>query len=173
MFLVFFLQVISEFRARQESSFAAMMRHASPLLERDGTTVLTISKSSSVTNAICNALERGINLHLIVCESRPLCEGLTAATVWAQKGAQVTVITDAQAAVFIPKADVVLVGADAVTEMTFTNKASVPGGAIAIALLFVLVLPHIIYLQCHIKFQRKCAGDTTSRKKILRVIYVF
>lgn len=96
--------------------------HTAELL-RDGITVMTISRSSSVLNAVLTALKGGKRVQTIVCESRPLCEGLEVAKTWAQAGANTSVITDAQAAVFMNHIDCVLVGADAITEEGIYNKS--------------------------------------------------
>jgi hypothetical protein len=65
---------------------------------------------------------RGPGLSVIVCESRPLCEGCAMAQRLAAAGLQVTLITDAQAGVFVEQADAVLLGADAVTPDGVVNK---------------------------------------------------
>jgi translation initiation factor 2B subunit (eIF-2B alpha/beta/delta family) len=64
----------------------------------------------------------GPGLSVIVCESRPLCEGVAMAQRLAAAGLHVTVITDAQAGVFVEEADLVLLGADAVTPAGVVNK---------------------------------------------------
>ena len=57
-----------------------------------------------------------MSLRAILCESRPLCEGVALAEAWAAAGVRCTVVTDAQAGLFVGRADLVLVGADAVGE---------------------------------------------------------
>jgi hypothetical protein len=64
----------------------------------------------------------GLRLKAIVCESRPLNEGVSLAAEWAAAGVDCTVITDAQAAAFVDQADLCLVGADAITEQSVVNK---------------------------------------------------
>jgi translation initiation factor 2B subunit (eIF-2B alpha/beta/delta family) len=61
-------------------------------------------------------------LSVIVCESRPLNEGIVMAQRLAAAGVDVTLITDAQASVFIEESDLVLLGADAVTPAGVVNK---------------------------------------------------
>lgn len=39
----------------------------------------------------------GLKLKAVVCEARPLCEGVALAEAWAAAGVEVTLITDAQA----------------------------------------------------------------------------
>jgi translation initiation factor 2B subunit (eIF-2B alpha/beta/delta family) len=65
---------------------------------------------------------KGPGLSVIVCESRPLCEGVAMARRLAAAGIDVTLITDAQAGVFVEQSDVVLLGADAVTPDGIVNK---------------------------------------------------
>lgn len=65
---------------------------------------------------------RGPGISVIVCESRPLCEGVVMAQRLAAAGLQVTLITDAQAGAFVEEADLVLLGADAVTPAGVVNK---------------------------------------------------
>jgi translation initiation factor 2B subunit (eIF-2B alpha/beta/delta family) len=68
----------------------------------------------------------------IVTESAPLNEGRTTARLLARLGVPVTLISDAQAAAFMPEAEAVLVGADTV----FANGAVVNKvGTCALALL--------------------------------------
>jgi translation initiation factor 2B subunit (eIF-2B alpha/beta/delta family)/Ser-tRNA(Ala) deacylase AlaX len=65
-------------------------------------------------------------LEVIVCESRPLNEGHDLANVLAESEINtihVTLITDAQAAIFMPKVDCVLFGADRLFSHGFVNKS--------------------------------------------------
>lgn len=108
-------------RRRLAESSAALVNNAQELIQ-DGSTVMTISKSSSVSAAVTAALAAGRRVRAIVCESRPLCEGVAVAREWAAAGAQVTVITEAQAAAFVVEADLVLVGSDAIDSDGVHNK---------------------------------------------------
>lgn len=77
-----------------------------------GTHVMTISYSSTVARALRAAssrLER-----VFICEGRPLCEGRQLAAELDEAGIAVTVLTDAQMHLLMPKVDLVLLGADAV-----------------------------------------------------------
>ena len=64
----------------------------------------------------------GAKFKAIVCDSRPLCEGVQLANSLAEAGVEVTLITDAQAGVWVGRADLVLFGADALTEDAAVNK---------------------------------------------------
>jgi translation initiation factor 2B subunit (eIF-2B alpha/beta/delta family) len=133
--------------AAMQQQQAATISNAAAVLQ-SGMCVLTTSLSSTVAKALIQAHQRaleqqpsaapagastaaasfkggsnrGPGLSVIVCESRPLCEGVTMAQRLAAAGLQVTLITDAQAGVFVEQADVVLLGADAVTPAGVVNK---------------------------------------------------
>ncbi|PRW20650.1 initiation factor 2B related [Chlorella sorokiniana] len=108
---------------RRLAGAAAQLRQQVLGLLRDGMTLMTCSLSSTVLAAVKEAAAGGMKLRAIVCESRPLCEGVTLAAQWAEAGVDVVLITDAQAALFVGQADLVLVGADAITEAAAVNKA--------------------------------------------------
>jgi translation initiation factor 2B subunit (eIF-2B alpha/beta/delta family) len=75
-------------------------------------TVMTHSISSTALDALKQAARRGVKV--IVTESRPLCEGKRVAYELAAAGAEVTLITDAQAGHFMSRTGAVLTGADGV-----------------------------------------------------------
>lgn len=88
-------------------------------LIREGSTVLTHSRSSTVEKILTNAYLR-MPFHIVVTESRPACEGRLLAETLSEKGIPSTFIVDTAAALFNP--DLVLVGADAVTPHYVINK---------------------------------------------------
>lgn len=63
-----------------------------------------------------------LGLAVYICESRPLCEGVIMARQLAAAGLDITLITDAQACVFIDQVDIVMFGADAVCPGGVVNK---------------------------------------------------
>jgi translation initiation factor 2B subunit (eIF-2B alpha/beta/delta family) len=83
-----------------------------------GATVLTHSASSAVFTALC----RAARVHVIATESRPLLEGARQARRLARAGLDVELIVDAAAGLFVPRAALVLTGADAVTRDGVINK---------------------------------------------------
>lgn len=83
--------------------------HAQPLLFGS---VLTCSLSSTVLDVLIHL--RSQLQRVIVLEGRPRYEGRTMAAELAQQGISVTLITDAQADIFLPHCDCVVVGADSV-----------------------------------------------------------
>lgn len=84
--------------------------------------VAEVEERHRARTAAAGPQSAGSGISVIVCESRPLCEGVVMACQLAAAGLDVTVITDAQAAVFIDDVDLVLLGADAVTPGGVVNK---------------------------------------------------
>jgi translation initiation factor eIF-2B subunit delta len=88
----------------------------------DGAHIVTISRSATVLYALHEGAEK-VSL-LTVAESRPACEGRSTARTAAEFGVEVELVTDAVAAGAAGAADVVLFGADSVTEDgSVVNKA--------------------------------------------------
>jgi translation initiation factor 2B subunit (eIF-2B alpha/beta/delta family) len=85
----------------------------------EGAAVLTHSASSAVFAALTHAAR----VRVISTESRPLLEGVSQARRLARRGVHVEVIVDAAAGLFVPRVDLVLTGADAVTGESVVNKA--------------------------------------------------
>ncbi len=84
--------------------------------------VMTHSLSATALEALKQVAKRGVKL--VVTESRPLCEGKRVAYEIAATGAEVTLITDAQAGHFMRRVDAVLTGADGVLpDGSVINKA--------------------------------------------------
>lgn len=84
-------------------------------------TIITLS-SSSTLNATFARLPQSVRF--IVAESRPLNEGVKVAQHLLEHGFDVTLITEAQLGLFVQKADLALIGADAVlADGSVVNKA--------------------------------------------------
>lgn len=88
----------------------------------DESRAFTHSRSSTVLLVIKMALKAGKRLAVIATESRPMMEGRALATELSGLGANVTLIADADAAGGIEQADLVLLGADALTPSHVVNK---------------------------------------------------
>ena len=94
--------------------------------------ILTISKSGTLINVLKLWHKNRTNLKIIVTESRPANEGKLMAKELLKFDLNVEMISDAMAGIFVPKADAVIVGADAVLNNgNVINKA----GSLALALL--------------------------------------
>jgi translation initiation factor 2B subunit (eIF-2B alpha/beta/delta family) len=86
----------------------------------DGDTVLTFSRSATVSALLSANRHRGI---AVLCgESRPGNEGRVLARDLAHAGIEITLATDASLFALLPRADRVIVGADAVTATAVVNK---------------------------------------------------
>jgi translation initiation factor 2B subunit (eIF-2B alpha/beta/delta family) len=84
--------------------------------------VMIFSSSASVLGILREAHRRQKQVAAYVCESRPLLEGRRLARMLAEEGIKINLIVDAAAGYFIPKTDLVLVGADSISEEDFVNK---------------------------------------------------
>ncbi len=83
-------------------------------LVKEDTTVMMHSYSSSLMSCFRNAAEQGKQFRVICTESRPLRESRLAVKMLQGYGIPVTYITDASIWEFIPSADIVIMGADAI-----------------------------------------------------------
>lgn len=106
-------------RQRQRANANIARRFRRQLPRR--TTVLTYSYSSTVAAALLAARRR--IARVITSEGRPQLEGRALAWQLAQAGVAVTLATDAALPELVRKANMVVVGADAVTEKVCLNKA--------------------------------------------------
>lgn len=95
--------------------------HAANLI-RDGATILTHSRSSTVIDALVEARRAGRVFSVVATESRPMQEGRVLAAALASLTIPVTLISDAGAALAMIPVDLVVVGADKITPENLTNK---------------------------------------------------
>jgi len=75
-------------------------------------TIMTHSLSGTVLDVLTNCLSH--IEQIIVLEGRPRYEGREVARILSQKQASVTLITDAQADIFLPECHAIVVGADSI-----------------------------------------------------------
>lgn len=94
------IKLISEFGAR---------------LIEDGYIIYTHCNSSVVTSILVTAHKQGKNIKVYVNETRPKYQGRITAAELAHEGIDVSLIIDAAAGYFLRDADMVLVGADAIS----------------------------------------------------------
>lgn len=86
-------------------------------------TVFTHCHSSTVTRLIAIAKKEGKRFKVICTETRPAFQGRITAKEMVDLGIETTFIVDSAARTFIPKVDLVIVGADAITsEGNVVNK---------------------------------------------------
>jgi translation initiation factor 2B subunit (eIF-2B alpha/beta/delta family) len=110
-------QAVADAIERLEAAADGMAATARGVIPRD--TLITLTYSSAVIEVLGRLRPR----HVIVSESRPLHEGLRMARALAGQGISLTLITEAQMALFVREAEAVVVGADSVRpDGSFVNK---------------------------------------------------
>lgn len=100
------LDALVERTRRAEHGLASAVAEKLP----QGAVVMTISYSGTVRRALAAAASQ--LSRVFVCEGRPLCEGRQLAAALANAGVPVTLITDAQADLWMSNCSLVLLGAD-------------------------------------------------------------
>ena len=104
-------------------------KHGGQLIER-GARIATTSDGGTVRAVIEAAAESGKTPVVLISESRPGLEGVALARHLAGKGVHTTLVVDAALSGLASTCDLVLLGADSVSEDTFVNKV----GSYALAL---------------------------------------
>jgi ribose 1,5-bisphosphate isomerase len=98
---------------------------------RDGSVVFTHCHSSTVTRLLAKAKAGGKSFKVICTETRPAFQGRITAKELVGLGIETTFIVDSAARTFIGDADIVIVGADAITsEGNVVNKVGTGGIAV-------------------------------------------
>jgi translation initiation factor 2B subunit (eIF-2B alpha/beta/delta family) len=95
--------------------------HAANLI-LPGATVMTHSRSSTVLAAFMEARLNGRSFSVVATESRPGLEGRALAEALAHEDIRVSLIADSAASLAMDDVDVVLVGADTITQEDLVNK---------------------------------------------------
>jgi len=108
------LRIVTSFEREMARSQEAIAEFGAREIPR-GATVLTHCHSSTVTAILKRAQELGRGISAICCETRPLYQGHIAALELSSAGIPTTLIVDSAARAFMRDADLVLVGADAIT----------------------------------------------------------
>lgn len=110
-----------------DADIEKLKKHGSALLA-DGMTVVTHCHSSTVTGVIIAAHRQGKKLKVFACETRPRFQGRITAEELAKAGLDVTLSVDMGVDRHLKKADIVLVGADAITATgDLINKVGTAG----------------------------------------------
>ncbi len=99
----------------------ATVGHAAALI-RTRSRVLTYSSSAAVRLALWRAMASGRRFEVVCSESRPMREGVTLARRLAALGIPVHLVVDAALTDWVERADLILLGADAVTAERVVNK---------------------------------------------------
>ncbi len=88
----------------------------------DDKVVFIHSNSSTIMEVIKTAQQQGKIFHLLLSESRPIGEGRACAEELSRIGLQATYFVDAALSIAIDRADLILLGADSLSENTLINK---------------------------------------------------
>jgi translation initiation factor 2B subunit (eIF-2B alpha/beta/delta family) len=113
--------ICRDFATAIENAGARIAGHTLALID-EGSTVLTYSSSRTVRDAIVAAHESGLDFDVACTESRPMCEGTALARDLGAAGITVTLAADGALLDLARRADVALVGADALTDQGAMNK---------------------------------------------------
>jgi len=105
---------VEDYLKKMDSNSKKLSDYGSKLIS-EGSIVMTYCHSSTVTGILKRAKEKGRNFEVIVCETRPKLQGRLTAKELISKGIKTTLIVDSAMNVFMKKADLCIVGADAVT----------------------------------------------------------
>lgn len=106
-----------------ESATSQLVSNAR-ILVHSGNTILTHSASSVVLQCLTQLAQDGVAFSVICTQSSPGFEGHWLAKALAHLGVPVTLITDAQAGLFMSRADLVLTGCDCwLADHHFINKS--------------------------------------------------
>jgi len=114
-------QASADFK-RQLQQNAQRVAEGALALIADGSTIMTISHSGTVEQALLHARRAGRHFAVICLESRPACEGRTAAAALATADIPATLAVDAAVAALVQEAQLVLVGADLLSSRGLVNK---------------------------------------------------
>ncbi|MGB2697001.1 MAG: translation initiation factor eIF-2B [Candidatus Zixiibacteriota bacterium] len=93
----------------------------------NGCTVITYSFSEGVFSILKKAKEKRKRFKVVLSESRPVFEGKNLALSLGKMGIPVTLVIDAALSLYLKEVDLVLVGADSVSERSFVNKVGTYG----------------------------------------------
>ena len=115
-----------EFHKRSLESLERMAEFGQTLIF-NGCTILTYSFSGGVFYILKKAKDKGKRFEVVVSESRPMFEGRKLALSLGKLGIPVTLVTDAALSLYVKKSDLVLVGADSISEKNFVNKVGTYG----------------------------------------------
>lgn len=104
-----------------EQSHGQLAKQGSELI-KNNMNVFTHCHSSSVVSILKKAKKQGKNFQVFVTETRPLLQGRATARELAKARIKTFYLADLAAPLFLEKADMLLVGADAYTKKGVVNK---------------------------------------------------
>ncbi len=114
-------RVCENFAAGLSAAGSRIAEHTLPLIE-DGGVILTYSASGTVRDSLLAAHSAGRRFRVLCTESRPVGEGVELARRLGEAGLEVTLALDAALLDLTRRADIVIVGADAISSRGVVNK---------------------------------------------------
>jgi translation initiation factor 2B subunit (eIF-2B alpha/beta/delta family) len=148
-------------RADLDAARGAAARTALELLPAQRGWIATLSSSGAVREAIQAAQAAGREPRVLLAESRPLMEGRTMAKMLAARGVPVWVVADAALPLVLSQAQILWLGADAVTDSGVLNKIGSYAAALA-------AREHSVPVYA-VASRRKFLPSTTGALKILEM----
>jgi translation initiation factor 2B subunit (eIF-2B alpha/beta/delta family) len=115
------LDFCQAYRARRGLAMDALVSHAAQYMGRN-LTLLTYSRSATVAHVLEALGQSQPNLHVLCSECRPLLEGQALASQLAWAGVRVTLGVDMALFGWLPEANALVVGADAIAGGGLVNK---------------------------------------------------
>jgi translation initiation factor eIF-2B subunit delta len=109
------------FHEYSQNAVTKVAEYGRELITQDSI-VLTHSNSSTILEIFKKAHSEGKAFQVILTESRPACEGKERAIELSKLGIQSLYLIDAAVGVGVEHADIVLLGADSLTEHSLVNK---------------------------------------------------
>lgn len=123
------VELTGDFKRRLRVHEAAIAETALRLIPEDGQ-ILTNGRSTTVRAALRHAQRAGRRFRVVCAEGRPGCEGRSLAAELAAGGIPTTLVIDALAVALAAQSQLVLIGADHLSDYGLSNKV----GTYAIAL---------------------------------------
>jgi translation initiation factor eIF-2B subunit delta len=114
-------EATKEFKRQLHQHALRVAEGALPLIGEGGQ-IITLSYSSTVQHALLHAQRAGRRMEVICAETRPGFEGRETALMLASCGVPVTLVVDSAAAAAVEEAQLVLVGADMLSEKGLLNR---------------------------------------------------
>lgn len=138
-------RVIEDYR-RQLRQHALTVAEEALTLIADGSTIVTISYSTTIQYALRHAQRSRRRFRVICAESRPTMEGRRTAAELARYGIPATLMADTAATAAVERAHLVLVGADMLSTRGLINKVGTHGLA-------------CVAQSCRVPFYSLCGSD--------------
>ncbi|MCI0531458.1 MAG: hypothetical protein L0Y74_05870 [candidate division Zixibacteria bacterium] len=115
------LKYVSKFMNSSHKALQTIWQEGSKQLPKQAR-VMTLSSSGSVLGILRSAQQLNKIPEVFILESRPLFEGRMLARVLDADGISATLMVDAACGYIMPQIDLVLIGADSLSESSFVNK---------------------------------------------------